>query len=102
MIQIFADQILDIFENIHDAGLVHGDISPSNILLRSNMKDESLSLGIDGLQFFLVDFGVSINWADEFGKHVPENNATAQVLVLCSLFIAYSSAIKSFLSGTDF
>ena len=34
----------------------------------------------DSIESYLVDFGMSINWANEYGLHEPSNQTTAQVI----------------------
>ena len=48
---------------MHWKGFLHRDIKPKNIVISKNAKD-----------IFLVDFGLSRKYTNEFGKILPERN----------------------------
>ncbi|CAD8134370.1 unnamed protein product [Paramecium pentaurelia] len=54
------EQLLTIFNNVHNKGIVHRDLKPENIMMGK----------INSAQAYLVDFGVSKQIFDQ-GKHIP-------------------------------
>ena len=58
---LLADQILTILEEIHNLGIIHRDLKPENIV----GQDEQHS------QVFLIDFGISKVYKDNYGRHIP-------------------------------
>lgn len=55
-----ADQLLLIFKQVHNRGVVHRDLKPENIMLCK--KNSS--------QVYLVDYGVSKQVFDKNNKHM--------------------------------
>ena len=55
---LIALRTLDILQAIHTEGIVHGNVAPSNILLRSAAKDEPVT------DLVLINFSASRVWRD--------------------------------------
>lgn len=53
-------QLVTILKSIHDNGVIHRDIKPQNIMVKSG-------------ELYLIDFGFSIFFIDENGDHIPDN-----------------------------
>ena len=59
---LLADQILTILEEVHNLGIIHRDLKPENIVL---------GRGEQHSQVFLIDFGISKVYKDNYGRHIP-------------------------------
>jgi len=53
-------QLVTILKSIHNNGVIHRDIKPQNIMVKSG-------------ELYLIDFGFSIFFIDENGDHIPDN-----------------------------
>ena len=53
-------QLVTILKSIHDNGVIHRDIKPQNIMVKSG-------------ELYLIDFGFSTIFIDEDGEHVPDD-----------------------------
>ncbi|KMZ65605.1 hypothetical protein ZOSMA_317G00210 [Zostera marina] len=63
----FAREAIKIFQNLHQAGYIHGDVKLGNFL--SKPHSENSTTFFDDL--FLVDFGLASRWKDNStGRHV--------------------------------
>ncbi|KAL9320110.1 hypothetical protein ACSQ67_011949 [Phaseolus vulgaris] len=69
-----ASQIGDAIGKLHDGGLIHGDLTTSNMLLKSDTK-----------QLVLIDFGLS------FTSTLPEDKAVDLYVLERSLISMHSS-----------
>ena len=52
----------------------------TNADMSNSSPRDAVPLSINKLQSYLIDFGMSINWADAYGSHEPAKGNTAQVL----------------------
>lgn len=59
----WAKQLIDIFEAMHDHGLIHRDLKPENVMLDSNGR------------LVLIDFGLATQWRLDSGRHVPRRDS---------------------------
>lgn len=62
-------QTLDRLEALHNLGYLHLDLKPDNILLGSSNMHK-----IESSTLYLIDYGISKKYLDEFGDHIPESN----------------------------
>lgn len=58
---ILVDQLLTRFKDLHEAGYIHNDVKPDNMVMGRGKKSG---------QIYLVDFGLSETYRDSKGKHV--------------------------------
>lgn len=61
-------QMIDRLEALHKLGYLHLDIKPDNILLGSSNRTR-----LESSTIFLIDYGISKKYLDEYGDHIPEN-----------------------------
>lgn len=59
-------QAISLLERLHDAGYVHCDVHPGNLLTGKSDQDE----------LFLIDFGSASKYLNGNGRHVPANRRT--------------------------
>lgn len=50
---------IDIINIMHSAGYYHGDLHLKNIMVKSNRDVSTKKGGIEGLHYYLIDFGLS-------------------------------------------
>lgn len=65
---MIAIQMIERLEALHAVGIIHRDIKPSNIVL-----------GPDNKMIYLIDFGVSTNYRNRYGYHMPYRTDVAFV-----------------------
>ena len=58
--------MVDLLRRFHDAGYIHCDIKPDNILLGDHMRDPKFLN-----KLYLIDFGISATYLDKEGNHLP-------------------------------
>ena len=58
---MIAEQMLKLFEKIHESRIIHRDIKPDNIIMGRSSDYESL---------YLIDFGIAKNFMNEEGHHI--------------------------------
>ena len=58
--------MIELLRQMHNVGFIHCDIKPDNILIGDYMKEEKLKN-----KLYLIDFGISHNYLDDEGNHVP-------------------------------
>lgn len=54
-------EMITRLEELHKCGYIHRDIKPDNFCLGGSQLEE----------IYLIDFGLSVNYVDEDGKHNP-------------------------------
>jgi serine/threonine protein kinase len=58
----FGIQMFDRIKVLHNNGIIHRDLKPDNFLLGLNENYNIL---------YIIDFGFSIKYIDEYNKHIP-------------------------------
>lgn len=53
-------------KNLHEIGIIHGDLKPQNIMLSRDLNSDT--------QVYLIDFGVSHPYLDQNQNHLMSNN----------------------------
>lgn len=61
--------MIDSVKRVHDLGLVHNDIKPDNILLKSRER-----ASIESSEIVLIDFGIARPYIDFEKRHVEQVN----------------------------
>lgn len=78
-------QLLTIIEDIHNAGVLHRDIKPDNILIGSANKLN---------QIYLIDFGLSNIYVDEKWNHKPISNNKSVIGTLSYISLNVHNGIE--------
>lgn len=63
---MLTDQMVQALEAVHNAGFIHRDIKPDNLLMGQGRKEN---------QLYLIDFGLSESYLSQ-GTHLPMQSAT--------------------------
>nr|XP_045622823.1 casein kinase I homolog 2-like [Procambarus clarkii] len=71
-ISLLLVQILGILRQVHDAGYVHRDIKPHNIVCD---PDNSIN---GCFKVYLIDFGLTTRYVNKSGEHLPRGEKACQ------------------------
>lgn len=93
MVKVVMRQIFIGLVYLHQCGIIHGDIKPSNIL--ANMTLEELDLNPGAIKIFIADLGCSSQIDDIYSRRVGTTNYQAPELIIKSADFDYSMDIWS-------
>ncbi len=79
-------QLVTILKSIHDNGVIHRDIKPQNIMVKSG-------------ELYLIDFGFSTIFIDEDGEHVPDD--CSEHIIGSPKYVSYNIHTGSVASRRD-
>lgn len=79
-------QCINIIEYIHKYYILHRDIKPQNFMIKNN-------------NVFLIDFGLSIFYVDEYGEHKP--NELQLTIIGTPKYLSYNNHVGNTISRRD-